>query len=149
MSRKPKDWPAEWPLVPIHDAELGVTLEIRPRDTKHAVPRDPENCAVARSGRRHFNSDVVAVRVGATVVYVLYAEHAVRYFLATETRQMIRAYDEVEFFPSGVYAKLLPPPLTKRLGAQPKSRPSGKLDGTRSVVTVRPWLRHIGQVAAA
>jgi len=135
--------------VPIVDATEPLVLDIRPLDTRYAQSRNPEACAVARALLRSLDG-VIGVKIGAETALVHFGDRVVRYFISTETRKMVKAYDKADFFPSGVTAKLLPPPPSRQLGARIGEKKGGKHTGNgkpdiRSPKT--PWLRHVGQAS--
>lgn len=128
-----KSW-ADLPSVPIVDATDELQLDIRYTDAKFAENRNPEKCAVARACLRSCGGKLLGVKIGAGIALLHFGDRIVRFVVSSETRKMVKAYDAVGFFPSGVKAKLLP--------HNGKGKPN-----VRSAQT--PWLRHVNQPSAA
>ena len=146
-----KSW-ADLPSVPIVDATDELQLDIRYTDAKFAENRNPEKCAVARACLRSCGGKLLGVKIGAGIALLHFGDRIVRFVVSSETRKMVKAYDAVGFFPSGVKAKLLPPPATKKIGARKGEKKGGPHNGkgkpnVRSAQT--PWLRHVNQPSAA
>lgn len=137
--------------VPIIDALEPVASLVVRRDVKGATPRSPENCAGARSFVRSLTINgqkVLAAKMGPEVTYFHMGDHILRFGTSRETAEMIRAYDAVGFFPTGVTVRLLPPSKSALIGARTGQKPGGARTGTgKSTVRSpqRPWLRHILQ----
>lgn len=139
---------ANLPDVPIVDATEPIEGVIKRADIKRAISRNPEQCVVAWAMRRTLNGDIVGVKIGATTAYVHFGHLIKRYFVSDETRQMVKAYDKAEFYPTGVRFKLIPPPPARHLGARKANgAPGGHSKGGRPNVASRktPWLRHVEQ----
>ena len=88
-------------------------------DEANAVPTDPAHCAIAESLRR--SKGIIEVSVGASKVYVTYAHDPntiVRYDISANDRALIKAFDVQGAFPCGYRVTLLPPPLTRQIGAR-------------------------------
>lgn len=143
---------SELPSAPIVDAKQRLDLPIAYTDAKFAKNRDPERCAVARSAMRVLGGELHGVKIGAGVALIHQGDRILRFIVSSETSKMVKAYDEAGFFPSGVVAKLLPPPDSKKIGARKGEKKGGPHNGkgkpsVRSAAT--PWLRHVNQPSAA
>lgn len=133
--------------VPVVDAEFPVEFKTARRDVDGAVSRNPEKCVVARGARRSLNGAVRAVKIGAMFAYIYDGDKVLRYRLSQETREMVRAYDAIKHYPTGVPVKLLPVCKSQKLGTHQAGRKAVKPGtGKPNVRTAaRPWLRHANQ----
>lgn len=136
----------DWSIkVPVIDATEPIIFVVKTTDVKGAKIRNPEHCVAARGVLRVLDDGALGVKIGATIARVHYGNHIKRYFLSKETKQMIKAYDAANFYPTGVTVKLQPPAPSNKIGSK-SMKPKGKNTGTHSnLVTKSPWLRHIDQ----
>lgn len=100
--------------LPIFDAKHSLKLEISPNDIAKADPKQPADCAVARSIRRTTHCKEVRVHLGR--IYVRSnASNWQRYLTPKPMRNEIIAFDRGGTFEPAKFTLLAPQP-SKRLG---------------------------------
>lgn len=137
------------PDAPLVDATKPLAGKVRRADRVGAQSRNPEACVVARAAARVANGSILGIKVGAKFAYVHFGDRIERYVVSMETRNMVKAYDASDYYPTGVPFKLSPPSAANSLGSRAGQKPSPKTGkgapNLRSKTT--PWLRHVNQAS--
>lgn len=114
--------------LPVIDAKHPIKIIVNRNDVDKANNKNPADCALARACRR--NLDVPEVRIHLSRAYVRANKgNWTRYVVPATARTEIIAFDRGGKFEVGEFT-LLPPPVSKRLGANKGAKP-GKGGGTK------------------
>lgn len=136
-----KEWLRLYADRDIVDVTKPVVVRVLQRHCDEGRQRDPRFCAIAQSLRE--KADVLDVRVGAGIVYVVYPKRVLRGILSKQDMRRVFAFDASGFF-APCTVTLLKPPSSSR----PQSVRSGKKQPRRAPRkrVARPSLRHISHV---
>jgi hypothetical protein len=117
------------------DAEEDITLEILPRDIRHATIKKPSSCAAARACRRQENQ---TARIHITRLYMKKDndEMWTRYITPKTLRTEIIAFDRGGEFIPGKYI-LRAPRNYEKLGKYHKGSSNGQSKRKRKRVVVK------------
>ena len=118
--------------LPVHDAEKGITVELKRSDLVGGYTRLANYCAVHHALMREAHKKKDEVYVHNTTIYIKNTDHWVRYKMSVALRIQIAVHDQGGIMKEGEY-KLLKAPKSvmfteNRRNYQRRDRkPTGKL----------------------
>ena len=130
----------------IVDATEDLPLNVTPTDINKGIPSNPNECAIAQSGKRNGkiknkNLDILDISVNNEIVLILGANGFWRrYFLKQADTKMIDLFDKtLGYFRPGVYTLHAPTP-SQQIGAR-RGKASGSSTRTGKTRTVTSQLK--------
>jgi hypothetical protein len=118
------------------DATKSIQIKVSNQDVTGAMPKKPEDCAMARACRRVFKADGAIVR--PSVAYIIHGTTATRYRVPSSVTREIVSFDRHKDFAPGEY-QLSPIKGSARLGFRQGSDKPKRFKSTRAKPHV---LRH-------
>lgn len=110
--------------IVVIDGTHEMKLNVEDVDVTSAKQGDSKDCAIAQCVKR--DPSVIDVQVGASTVFVRYANRIERYILSPQDRKRISVFDSDGYFKSGEYT-LLPPPDKRKIGARAGTKPGSNV----------------------
>lgn len=125
------------------DVTKPIAVRVLQRHCDSGKQRDPQHCAIAQSLRER--ADVLDVRVGAQIVYVVYPNKVLRGKLSKQDIRKVHDFDASGYFGPTTVTLLKPPmPGTQRQSVRHGESKRRSASGSRRVP--RPALRHVSHV---
>ena len=129
----------------VSDADSPLEVEVTRADSKSALVRNHNGCAMAVACKRLTKADGVIVSV--TTAYIIKGTHAFRYDLPESVSREVVSFDRDAGFAEGSY-HLQPPSKANRLGAQDHGK-SGGGSGPRTGKAAKRFAHRTTGVRAA